>query len=90
MNDRRTITEADLNAYVDGELEPSRHEAVAAHLADTPDDRARIAAWQDQTAALRALLGHVVEETPPARLSPWRLAAELIAKSSSPVSSEPR
>lgn len=76
MNDRHTITEADLNAYVDGELEPSRREAVAAHLAGSPDDQERVAAWRDQTAALRALYGHVGEETPPARLSPWRLAAE--------------
>ena len=76
MNSKTTITEADLNAYVDGELTPERLLAVEAYLADHPGDRERVAAWQAQTATLRSLYGHVAEETPSARLSPWRLAAE--------------
>ncbi|PKR89010.1 anti-sigma factor [Pleomorphomonas diazotrophica] len=76
MNQRTTITEADLNAYVDGELTPERRAVVEAHLADHPVDRERVAAWREQTATLRSLYGHVAEETPPARLTPWRLAAE--------------
>ncbi|SCM75465.1 putative transmembrane anti-sigma factor [uncultured Pleomorphomonas sp.] len=76
MSDRHTITEADLNAYLDGELQPAERAAVEAYLADHPADRERVAAWRDQSAALRALYGHVAEETPPARLSPRRLAAE--------------
>ena len=32
MRDKDTITEADLNAYVDGELTPERRAAVEAHL----------------------------------------------------------
>lgn len=76
MKNNDTITEADLNAYVDGELSPERQAAVDAHLADHPGDRERIAAWREQVATLRSLYGHVAEEPPPARLSPWRLAAE--------------
>lgn len=76
MRDKDTITEADLNAYVDGELTPERRAAVEAHLADQPGDRERVLAWRAQTATLRALYGHVADERPPARLSPRRLAAE--------------
>ncbi|WP_026782444.1 anti-sigma factor family protein [Pleomorphomonas koreensis] len=76
MNDRNTISEADLNAYVDGELAPARRAAVEALLADSPRDRERIAAWREQGATLAALYGHVADEAMPARLSPHRLAAE--------------
>lgn len=76
MNDRTTITEADLNAYVDGELQPEEQAAVEAYLADHPVDRERIAAWRDQEATLRALYGHVAEEAVPARLSPHRIAMD--------------
>lgn len=76
MNERTTITEADLNAYADGELQPEERAAVEAYLADHPADRERIAAWRDQEATLRALYGHVAEESVPARLSPHRIAME--------------
>jgi len=75
MNDKDTITEADLNAYLDGELQPAERAALEAYLADHPAERQRVAAWRDQAATLRALYGHVAEEAPPARLSPHRLAA---------------
>lgn len=75
MNDRDTISETDLNAYVDGELDPARRLEVEAHLADNPRDRARVAAWQDQAETLRALYGHIADEPVPARLSPHRIAA---------------
>ena len=67
MRDDDTITEADLNAYVDGQLTPERRAAVEAHLADDPGDRERVAAWQAQAATLQALYGHVADERPPAR-----------------------
>ena len=76
MNDRTTITEADLNAYADGELLPAEQAAVEAYLADHPADRERVAAWRDQEATLHALYGHVAEEAVPARLSPHRIAME--------------
>ncbi|MBS1181340.1 MAG: putative transrane anti-sigma factor [Proteobacteria bacterium] len=76
MSDRQTITEADLNAYVDDELEPARRAAVEAHLADSPGDRERVAAWRQQAASLRALYDHVADEAVPTRLSPRRIVAE--------------
>ena len=76
MRDDDTITEADLNAYVDGQLTPERRAVVEAHLADDPGDRERVAAWQAQAATLQALYGHVADERPPARLSPWRIVAD--------------
>ncbi|WP_026789330.1 anti-sigma factor family protein [Pleomorphomonas oryzae] len=76
MNDKTIITEADLNAYVDGELPPAEQAEIEAYLADHPADRERVAAWRDQEATLRALYGHVAEETAPARLSPHRIAME--------------
>lgn len=76
MSDRDSITETDLNAYVDGELQPAERAAVEAYLADNPADRERVAAWRDQEATLRALYGHVAEEAVPARLSPHRISME--------------
>ena len=76
MNDRTPITDTELNAYVDGELDADRRAAVEAHLADNPRDRDRVAAWQDQAETLRALYAHVADEPVPVRLSPHRIAAE--------------
>jgi len=76
MNDRTPITDADLNAYVDGQLDADRRRDVEAHLADNPRDQARVAAWQEQAETLRALYGHVAEEPVPARLSVHRIAIE--------------
>lgn len=76
MSDTNMITETDLNAYLDGELDPSKRAAVEAYLADNPAESERIAAWRDQAATLRALYGHVADEAVPSRLSPHRLAIE--------------
>lgn len=76
MSDTNMITETDLNAYVDGELDLAKRAAVEAYLADNPAESERVAAWRDQTATLRALYGHVAEEAVPSRLSPHRLAIE--------------
>lgn len=40
------VTEADIQAYVDGELPPSRRAQVSAYLAAHPDEAARVAAYQ--------------------------------------------
>lgn len=76
MSDTNMITEADLNAYVDGEIDPAKRAAVEAYLAENPAESERIAAWRDQTATLRALYGHVADEAVPSRLSPHRLGIE--------------
>lgn len=76
MSDTNMITEADLNAFVDGELDPERLAEVEAYLADHPAESERVAAWRDQTATLRALYGHVADEAVPTHLSPHRLVIE--------------
>ena len=61
------ITEADLHAYVDGELSPARRADVEAHLAGHPDAAVRVRAWQEQKRALQRLFEPVLDEPiPPA------------------------
>ncbi len=76
MSNTNMITEADLNAYLDGELDPVRQAAVEAYLNDHPAESERVAAWRDQAATLQALYGHVADEAVPVRLSPHRLKIE--------------
>jgi anti-sigma factor RsiW len=49
------IPEADLQAYVDGNLAPRRRAAVEAYLATSPADAARLAAYRAQNIGLHAL-----------------------------------
>jgi anti-sigma factor RsiW len=62
INRRDTeITEADLHAYVDGELTPARQAAVEAWLETHPDVAKEVAAWQAQNLAIRAAFGEAPE-----------------------------
>lgn len=63
------ITEAELQAYVDGRLPDARHAEIEAFLASRPDEQARIAAYRGQDEALRAQYRDVVDETVPERLA---------------------
>jgi anti-sigma factor RsiW len=65
---RRTVSEDDLQAYVDGWLDPARREAVERHLADHPDEAARVRAYQRQAETLRAALRGPEGEAVPTRL----------------------
>lgn len=71
------VTEADLHAYVDGQLPPSRRAEIEAFLTATPDEMRRLQAYREQNAALRALFDPVLDEPVPARLAqtpaarPW-------------------
>ena len=72
MSDAR-ITERDLHAYVDGELEPARRAQVERFLAARPEVAEQIEAWRRQNEALAALYGSIVDEpVPPRRSSAWR------------------
>lgn len=84
------ITEDDLHAHVDGELEPARRAAVDAWLTDHPDDSADVARWRAQNAAIRAAFGDMPQPAPgdramietmaarrPARLR-WAIAAGFV------------
>jgi len=74
MIDReRPVSEDELNAYVDGELPADRREAVAAWLADHPEDAATVAAYQAQAESIRARFGAVADEPVPERLKLDRL-----------------
>jgi len=69
MNDRDSpVTEAELHAYIDGELPVDRREAVVTWLAAHPEQAALVTAWRDQAEAIRARYGAVANEPVPARL----------------------
>ncbi|GJJ04668.1 membrane protein [Duganella rhizosphaerae] len=61
------VTEAELQAWVDGRLPPERRGAVDAHLALHPAEAARLQAYRDHDAALRTLYQPLLEQpVPPA------------------------
>ena len=62
------VREEDLHAYVDGELDPERRDAVAAWLTTHPEAAAQVAAWREQADAIRVRYGAVAQEPIPARL----------------------
>jgi anti-sigma factor RsiW len=66
---RPEISESDLHAYLDGELEHSRRGAVEAHVALQPDEAARLAAYGRLNDALRARYDPVLDESLPPRLA---------------------
>jgi anti-sigma factor RsiW len=62
------VTEEELHALVDGELSADRQEAVAAWLAEHPDQAALVAAWRTQADSIRARYGAVASDPVPERL----------------------
>lgn len=88
MKPSSPITEADLHAWVDGQLAAQRAREVEAHLAARPDEALRVEAWRSQKEGLRALFDPVLDEPVPPRLlraarpqQPWymqRLAASIV------------
>jgi anti-sigma factor RsiW len=72
----KPIAEAELQAYVDGRLDPGRHEAVRAWLAAHPTDRSRVAAYRMLAELCRAAYADVLgEPVPEAVASPLDRAA---------------
>jgi len=63
-----TVTEDDLQAYVDGALDGDARDRVAAWLAGHPEDAARVAAYGAQNAALREAYDPILDEPPPVAL----------------------
>ncbi|RFP10061.1 MULTISPECIES: anti-sigma factor [unclassified Duganella] len=63
------VTEAELQAWVDGRLPPERRGAVDAHLALHPAEAARLQAYRDHDAALRALYQPLLEQPVPPTMS---------------------
>jgi anti-sigma factor RsiW len=62
------VTEDELHAYVDGELPTDRKAAVAAWLAEHPEQAALVASWRAQAESIRAHFGTAVDEPVPQRL----------------------
>ena len=69
------ITEADLHAYADGQLDDARHLRVDARLAQDPKAAEKVRIWREQNAALRALYNPVLNESVPQRLLTVRAKA---------------
>jgi anti-sigma factor RsiW len=83
MNKPGMITETDLHAYVDGELDAGQHRAVEAWLATHPEDAARVADYQRINNGLRELMEPALAEPGAAmpvrqrrwQPRPWQVAA---------------
>lgn len=82
MNYRTPLTEADLHAYVDGDLSPSRQKEVEAYLDAHPEAAAEVEDYRRMNAALHQLYDPVLDEPLPAQLAVrpararlWRAAA---------------
>lgn len=78
----QAINESELQAYVDGQLDPLRLAEVEAWLADHPDAAERVAAYRQQNAALHALFDPVLNEALPQGLRrperrQWRMTMPL-------------
>ncbi|MDQ7246891.1 anti-sigma factor family protein [Dongia sedimenti] len=71
----RPITEDDLQAHIDGALDPKREAAVERYLAEHPDVARRIETQAGQRAALRAAFAPIAEEPLPPSLNLDRLIA---------------
>ena len=62
---KAVVTEADLHAYIDGELSPARYEEVETYLADHPDASARLQGYEEDKRALRTLFDPVLAQPLP-------------------------
>lgn len=62
------VTEAELHAYVDGDLPPARVAVVAQHLAQHEEDARRVAAYRMQNEQLHGVYDSLLVEPVPAQL----------------------
>lgn len=72
------VTEAELHAYVDGQLTLERQREIEAYLDTRPDEALRVDAYREQKRALHALFDPVLGEPVPRRMrglaqrsTPW-------------------
>jgi anti-sigma factor RsiW len=88
MKNDAPMTEAELHAYVDGQLDDARRAAVEAYLAANPAEAERVRAYARQNEQLHALFDSALDEPVPEALrrppalrapSPLRYAALLAA-----------
>jgi len=62
------VNEDELQAYVDGALDPERRATVEAYLAERPEEAERVAAYRSQNRLLRAVYGETASADIPERL----------------------
>jgi len=63
------ITEFDLHAWLDDQLDPARKDQVSRYLDAHPDAAARVAAWRAQKEGIRAMVERADVQALPARLA---------------------
>ena len=63
------VREAELHAFIDGQLTPERQAELDLWLAQRPDEASRVTAYREQKRALRALFDPVLAEPLPPRLA---------------------
>jgi anti-sigma factor RsiW len=84
------ISDSELNALVDGELDPARQAGIEAWLADNPESARRVARFRAQNAGLHALYDDILHEDMPPKIAaafeprrrgvpPWAAMAAAIA-----------
>lgn len=78
------VSEAELQAYVDGQLSPGRAVDVAQHLAQHEEDAQRVAAYRRQNENLQLAYAALLAEAVPARMQPgarrwWQLPMQRYA-----------
>lgn len=78
MTYRTPITEADLHAYVDGQLSPARQREVEDYLAGDADAASRLADYRRINEDLHALYDPVLEEPVPEQLAGRRRRRRLL------------
>ena len=64
-----SVTDAELHAWVDGQLSPERVQAVSTWLLSHPDDAKKVQEWQAQRTALQGLQRGVLDEPVPIDLA---------------------
>ncbi len=69
-NETHSIQENELHAYVDGQLDATRHAEVGSYIAVHPDIAARVQAYRQQNDILHALFDHVASEPIPLEIHP--------------------
>lgn len=84
------ISDSELNALVDGELDPARQAEIEAWLAGDPESASRVARYRAQNAGLHALYDDILNEDIPPKIAaasrtrragvpPWAAMAAAIA-----------
>jgi anti-sigma factor RsiW len=68
MPDDQPISEDELHAYVDGDVEPGRRLDIALYLARHPDEAARMEVFRAQREAIHALFDDLAHQPVPRRL----------------------